>query len=93
VILLKLSDFTGRPCKSRTAYEFLPNKKTIIDLTKAAGELRKEYYIEIETKVLLMIKVDGATVSLFPSGKILVRGEKEEAKAREIAEKVVKFIG
>jgi len=89
---LKLSDFTGRPCKSRTAYEFLPNKKTLVDLTKAAGELQKEYYIEIQTKVLLMIKVDSATVSLFPSGKILVRGEREEAKAREIAEKVVKYL-
>lgn len=89
---MKLSDFTGRPCKSRTAYEFLPNKKTLVDLTKAAGELQKEYYIEIQTKVLLMIKVDSATVSLFPSGKILVRGEREEAKAREIAEKVVKYL-
>ena len=39
-----------------------------------------------------MLKIDFATISLFPSGKLIVRGERDEAKAREIAKKILENI-
>jgi TATA-box binding protein (TBP) (component of TFIID and TFIIIB) len=36
--------------------------------------------------------MESNTISLFPSGKLLVRGEREEEKAKEIAEKLVKAL-
>jgi len=89
---MELSDFTGKPCRSKMAYEFLPKKKVLIDLEKASSELSLIGNIEVTTKVLLMLRIEPCTVSLFPSGKILVRGEREEGKAKRIAEKLVKAL-
>jgi len=86
---MELADFTGKPCQSKLAYEFLPKNTLQINLEKASEEVLKVATIEVKTKVLLMIKVDYCTVSLFPSGKLLVRGEREENKAKEIAKKVI----
>jgi TATA-box binding protein (TBP) (component of TFIID and TFIIIB) len=74
------------------AYEFLPKKKLKIDLAKAASELEGTFNLEVSTKVLLMVKMDHVTISLFPSGKMLVRGERDEEKAREIAQKALKCL-
>ena len=89
---MDLADFTGKPCQSKMAYEFLPKKKVLINLEKAGEELAAIATIEVTTKVLLMIKIETKTVSIFPSGKLLVRGEREEDKAKLIAEKVVKSL-
>jgi TATA-box binding protein (TBP) (component of TFIID and TFIIIB) len=89
---MELSDFTGKPCSSRVAFQFLPNKPIELDLLKVAQDLKKENIVEMESKVLLILKIDGKNVSLFQSGKTLVRGEKDENSARAIAERVVKFI-
>ena len=89
---MQLSDFTGKPCRSKTAYEFLPNKKMAIDLEKTSTELPQGVTVEVKTKVLLMLRVEHCTVSLFPSGKLLVRGEREEEKAKKIAERVLKTV-
>jgi len=90
---MKLDDFVGKPCRSKLACEFLPKHKISVDLEKAAQELTGVAAVELTSKVLIIMRVDGKTVSLFGSGKILVRGEKDEAKARLIAEKVVKSLG
>ncbi len=87
---MELADFTGKPCRTKMAYEFLPNSKIEIDLEKASTELNAIANIDVKTKVLLMMKLDNLTISLFPSGKLLVRGEREEKKAKEAAEKIVK---
>jgi len=87
---MELDDFIGKPCRSKMAYEFLPKKKVQIDLEKAAEELEKAGSIEMRSKVLIIVRIEGKTVSLFPSGKLLVRGEREEDKAKTIAEKAVK---
>jgi ribonuclease HIII len=74
------------------AYEFLPKKNLTINLEKASEELATIATIEVKTKILLMLKIDFATISLFPSGKLIVRGERDEAKAREIAKKILENI-
>lgn len=71
------------------AYEFLPKKPVHINLEIAKEELANTTKTEIASKVLLMIKLDHIIVSIFPSGKLLVRGEKEEEKAKQIAKKIV----
>ena len=85
---MELKDFTGKPCSSKVSYEFFPKKKTIIDLEKARNEITSIGEVEVASKVLLIVKVGDRTISLFKDGKILVRGEKEELKAREVAQKV-----
>jgi TATA-box binding protein (TBP) (component of TFIID and TFIIIB) len=72
------------------AYEFLPKHKININLDKACEELGSTCAVEVSSKVLAIFRVNDKTVSLFPSGKLLVRGEKDEDAARKIAEKVVK---
>ena len=89
---MELADFLGKPCKSKTAYEFLPKKKVKIDLEKASVELSTVGTIELRSKVLVMSHIDNAVVSLFASGKLLVRGEREEELARKIAQKAVSVL-
>ena len=89
---MELKDFTGKPCRAKVAYEFLPNKKIKLKLSEIEENIEKEFVIEVKSKILLIIKVSDKTVSLFESGKILVRGEREEGKAKEIAKQIVKLI-
>ena len=89
---MKLSDYTGKPCQSKMAYEFVPNKKILINLEKAKEELEGKAQIEVASKVLIIMKIMQHTVSLFPSGKIIVRGEKEPQNARKVAEELVKHL-
>ncbi len=86
---MELDEFTPKPCRTKMAYEFLPKHPILINLEKASEEIATVATIEVKTKVLLMIKLDFCTISLFPSGKLLVRGEREEEKAKEIAKKLV----
>ena len=89
---MELKEFTGKPCRAKVAYEFLPNKKMKLKLNEIEENIEKEFVIEVKSKILLIIKVSDKTVSLFESGKLLVRGEREEGKAREIAKQIVKLI-
>ncbi len=89
---MELEDYTGKPCRSKMAYEFLPKKQVKINLEIAREELEKIAKTEIASKVLLMIKLENAVISIFPSGKILVRGEKEEEKAKLLAKKAIKVL-
>ena len=89
---MQLKNFTGKPCRARVAYEFLPNKKMKLKLSEIEKNIEEKFEIEVKSKILLIIRVEDKTVSLFESGKLLVRGEREEAGAKEIAKKIVKLI-
>ncbi|MFH1751823.1 MAG: hypothetical protein ABH821_02695 [archaeon] len=86
-----LKDFVGKPCNNRTAFEFLPKKKMQLDFDELALKFDKSTEIEVETPFLMMLKVGENKVSLFRSGKILVKGIKSESVARSIASKIVKY--
>jgi len=89
---MKLSDFVAKPCKSRVAFEFVPKRKARLDLEKVAENLKKhDVFIEAETPFLLVLKM-GSSISLFQSGKIIVKETNVESDARKIAEKLVKLI-
>jgi len=89
---MQLKDFTGKPCRARVAYEFLPNKKMKLILKELEESIEKKFPIEVKSKILLIIKVGDKTVSLFESGKLLVRGERDEEKSKAIAKKIVGLI-
>jgi TATA-box binding protein (TBP) (component of TFIID and TFIIIB) len=89
---MQLSDFVGKPCRSHMAFEFVPKKKTKIDLEKSVCALEKNFLIELQSKLLIILKADGKTISVFESGKILVRGGSIETKARKAANKIVKLL-
>ena len=47
---MKLSDFSGKPCKSRVAFEFIPKKKARLNLMEVARKLKeKGIFIDAET--------------------------------------------
>jgi len=88
--MIELSNFIGQPCQSRIAYEFLPKKKYKLDLGKTAKTLKKnEVFIELESPYLLMLKIAGTNISLFKSGKIIVKSTNDKKEARKIAEKLI----
>ena len=87
---MKLDEFVGKPCRSKVAFEFVPKHSTKINLEESVKELRKEFLVEVESKLLLIVRIADKNISIFPSGKILVRNEKIEQEARNIAERVVK---
>ena len=62
-------------------------------MASAAKQLRMaKVEVEVETPVLLMVKLEGTDLSLFRNGKIMVKETREEAKAREKAEKLLKLL-
>lgn len=89
---MKLSEFVGKPCKSRVAFEFIPKKRVKLEIPKVAEGLRNAgVFIEIETPFLLVLKI-GVPITLFQSGKILVKETNVESEARKTAEKIVRLI-
>ncbi len=86
---MELKDFVGKPCSNKTSFEFLPKEKTVLNLEKLSKQLDN---IEVNSKILLIIKEEESTISIFRNGKIMIRGVREETIARKIAEKIVKKI-
>ncbi len=87
---MQLSDFTGQPCKSSMAYEFLPKKKESLDLEAIAKKLKaRNVYIEVESPFILLLKIGGRNVSFFKSGKILVKQTQDANEARKAAEELI----
>lgn len=85
---MQLKDFTAKPCTTKVSYEFFPKDRVDINLEIASEEINSICEIEICSKVLLIGKIENRTISIFKNGKIVVRGEKDEKKARSIAEKI-----
>ena len=90
---IELDDFVGQPCNSRTAYEFVPKKEHSLDLEALARKLREqEVLIEIETPYLIMLKLGGKDLSLFKSGKIIVKSTSHKPSAKKIANDLIRKI-
>ena len=88
--MIELSGFMGQPCRSRLAYEFVPKKDYKLNLEEVAKSLKEnEVFIELDTPYLLMLKISAKNVSLFKSGKIIVKETKDKKIARKIAETLI----
>jgi len=83
---MELNEFSVKSCMSKTACEFVPKKKQLLNLSETAQKLRKnEVIVDIETPYLLILKFKGKNISLFKSGKIIVKETPDENKGKKIA--------
>lgn len=84
---MQLKDFVVQPCKSRMAFEFLPKKKDSLEIEKVSANLKKSgIEIEVETGFLLVCRLQSHGISVFKSGKIIVKDCENETEARKTAE-------
>ncbi len=82
-----------RLCRGRTGYEFIPKKKNALNLDALAGKLESNsVIIEANTPHLLIVKVNGTGVSVFASGKLIVKDVESKEKAEKIAAGLIKII-
>ncbi len=92
--MLELKDYVHQPCKSRLACEFVPKKKHELGLDKIAQTLKSDgVMIETQVPFLLIFKLDGLGVSLFRSGKIIVKDTNDMVTAKQIVQKLIEKIG
>ena len=78
---------TFKICKSG-GFEVIPKEKISLDLFKLAEKFEN---VKLKTKAMLVVEVDGARTSIYPSGKILIH-DCDEDRAQEIAVKLYSMI-
>jgi len=81
--------FTLEPCNSARAYEIKFAEP--IELKKAEVALSKKYEILASTTVMLMVNIDNNAVTIYTSGRALIKYVTKE-KAEEIGRKLVEFL-
>jgi len=89
---LELDDFKSKLCGSGNSYEFIPKSKQQLDLSSVAKRLSEDALIEAETPFVIMMKYSDAKISLFKSGKIIVKNITDQETAKKIAEKIIELI-
>ena len=90
---MELDDYVGQPCNSGLAFEFTPKKKTSIVLQDCARKLAASgARIDINTKYVLACSFKGTDISVFKSGKILVKNTADKEQAKEKAEAVLQAL-
>ncbi|MEM4663101.1 MAG: hypothetical protein QXM75_03710 [Candidatus Diapherotrites archaeon] len=92
-MMLKADDFTKSSCKGENAFAFIPKKKLTLDLKKIRKGLEeKGAKVIAETPFLLMIRFRSAGVSLFKSGKVIVKGLNEK-DCENVFIQILEFMG
>ncbi len=94
VFKLELKDFVMQPCKSRLAFEFVPKKKQFLELHKVTEGLKQSgVLVEAVTPFLIMGRCKGSGISIFKSGKIIIKDTNIEDEARKTAEWLISKMG
>ncbi len=75
-----------RVCSGRTAFEVSTNIR--VDLIKASSVLKSR----VSTKHILLLDYNGVEVSLYPSGRMLIKAKTKE-ESIEIATDLLKELG
>lgn len=86
---MELDDFQSKLCGSGNSYEFIPKSKQKLDLELVAKKLSADALIEAETPFVIMMKYSDAKISLFRSGKLIVKNISDAETAKKIAEKII----
>lgn len=83
-------DYTvDESCTSVDAYEIKFKSKMKIDLLKAKSSMKRiNSEVVAETPVVIMVKINDKGVSIYASGRILVKDAERKA-SEEIAKKLV----
>ena len=89
---IEFKEFSGKLCQSGAAFEFAPKNPLALNLAQARQKLESNSAkTEAATPLLLVFILDGTAISLFKSGKMIVRTEDRE-KARQAAEKACSLL-
>lgn len=73
-----------RPCATTAAYEALPEHDLALDMPKLRAELETDgWRIVADAGVLLVVQRDRDDVSVFQSGKLMIK-TREDAEARRV---------
>ncbi len=90
---LKVNDFVSKPCRSSDSFQFVPSEKVSLNLNELVKNFEDEgFFIEFNSSFLISMKISGKRVSLFKSGKVLVKDSDNEEETRKIAEKIYSLI-
>jgi ArsR family metal-binding transcriptional regulator len=77
--------FQGKLCDSNLSYEFFPRTPLRLPLKKVGEEMHANgQTFDIRTEFVLVFPIQGVKVSLYPSGKVLVKNVNEEEKAKGV---------
>lgn len=79
--------YTFSLCKSG-GFKVVPKGNMKVNLLKLAEKFEK---VKMKTKVILVVEIDGARASIYPSGRVLLH-DCDEEKAQEIAAQLYKTI-
>lgn len=77
--------FIMRPCKGSAAYSITPKRQLKLNLAALKSIFQK---ILAETPFMLIAQRDGIEVTVYESGKILVKKTEDMGKVRRIAEEI-----
>lgn len=83
--------FMFKPCKTDASFEIIPQGK--IDRKLLIKVILKEFdgNIITDTDFLTLIDIGQAKISISKNNKIMIRGIKEEEKAKEIANRIMRY--
>jgi len=90
----KINDemFLFKPCKTGAAFQANLRKDLRLDLTKCEKTLKENgYEIVLNTRNVLIVK-SKYNISIFPSGRVLVKDITDEDEACKQVEKVYKIL-
>ncbi len=79
-----------KPCKGYAGYLSTTKERTKVDLKSLIGGLESQGYEVLDVKHLLIAK-KGVEVTIYPSGKLLVKTDDEE-EARKAVESIYEII-
>jgi ArsR family metal-binding transcriptional regulator len=80
-----MSFFLVKPCKSTAAYEAVPSGNLRLDLSALPSKLKPlGYELIADAKVMLVMMKHDNEISIYPSGKLLIKVHSQEV-AEEIA--------
>lgn len=73
-----MSFYLLRPCRGKAAFEAIPKFSVVIDLDRGDRELKAHGYDVTHAGVMLVCSRGGTGISVYPSGKLLIRNASRE---------------
>ncbi|MHA2015026.1 MAG: hypothetical protein ACTSUH_04670 [Candidatus Thorarchaeota archaeon] len=87
--------YTVRLCSEKAAYEIRPKKRVTVTLESIAegvAELTGMRIRVVLPAILILEGEDGRGITLFPDGRILLRGYASESEAQQVAGRIVPLV-
>ena len=78
--------FLLKPCQGKAAFEAILHSQIKIDLTERVDSLRIHGYNVMDAGIMLVVKKDDVSISIYPSAKLLIKCESKEKAAQKANE-------